>query len=384
MAEINNTTITEKLETFLFSLQLVCVIVNVFCSIHQFHIVTSITIAFGFMITTALAFITIANRNNKYTVVIWIFIALLSFFSASRGKPDITFGYMKEWIIFMSTINLYFWVYAIKVNDTMIKRLFLCGVIVAIIFIVNFFTGNVKSNIRMPNLVTFGLSNPNLAGIYLLNIFLCIFNLMIFLKNILYKLISLFACGILFYFICLTRARSCIITSIAFILLSILPIRKYNKFLTFSVLIFPLIFAFIYLNLIDTDWARIFEFMESEGKSLTSRVKIWENTIYIIKNNLLMGNYYLGAGNKHNTHLMILSAFGIFTFSMVIIFLNRIVNYIGSFVKSKYQITAIYSFYAIILMGTFEAALFSGSQQMYVFSGAFLMIAKYLNEKKNI
>ncbi len=384
MTEINNTSKTEKVETFLFSLHLVCVIVNVFCAIWQIHKITSVIIALGFMITASLAFITIANRNNKYTVVIWIFISLFSFFSASRGKPNIDFDYMKEWIIFMSTINLYFWVYAVRVNDTMIKRLFACGIITAIIFIVGFVTGQAKTNIQMPDLVTFGFSNPNLTGIYILNVFLCVFILTEFLKNIFLKLTFYIMCVVLFYFICLTGARSCIIAAIACILLNILPNRKYSKSLTFLVLIFPLIFAFVYLELIDTDLARIFKFMEAEGKSLTSRVQIWENTIYIIRNNLLLGNYYVGAGNRHNTHLMMLAAFGIFTFSMVMIFLNRIVNYIGSFVKSKYQITAIYSFYAIILMGTFEAALFSGSQEMYVFSGVFLMIAKYLNEKNFI
>ena len=384
MTEMDKKTRTEKVETLLFSLQLVCVIINVFCSIWQYHRIVSITLALSFIITTALAFIAIANKNNKYTVVIWIFITLLSYLSASQGKPNITFGYMKEWIIFISTINLYFWVFSINVNKKMINRLFLCGVITAIIFIVAFFTGKDKSNVQMSNLVTFGLSNPNLAGIYLLNVFLCIFNLIVFTKNPLLKTFFLFLCGILFYFICLTNARSCIIASIACIFFSILPARKYNKHLTLAILIFPLVFVFIYLRLIETDWASIFRFMESEGKSLTSRIKIWENTIYIIKNNLFLGNYYLGSGNRHNTHLMILSAFGTITFTLLIIFLNRITNYIGSFVKNRYQITAIYCFYAIILMGTFEAALFSGSQEMYVFSGFFLMIAKYVNNKDSI
>ena len=146
-------------------------------------------------------------------------------------------------------------------------------------------------------------------------------------------------------------------------------------------MIFPLIFVFIYLELINTDIANIFEFINSDGKSLTSRVRIWEESIYIIRKNLLFGNYFYGSGNRHNTHLMILTSFGIFTFTLVIIYLNRVINYIGTYIREKYQMISLYAFYAVILMGTFEAALFSGSQGMYVFSGAFLMVAKYLKKE---
>ncbi len=384
MTENNKTTRTEKIESFLFTLQLVCVVLSVYYGIWQVPKAMSILIAISFIITGFLAFIAIANKNNKYTVIIWVFITLLSFFGMSRGKPDFSFDYMKEWIIFMSTVNLFFWVYTAKVNDGMIKRIFICGLATACIFILAFFMGKTKANSKLPELVTFGLSNPNLAGIYILNVFLCVFILARFLKGKFLKLLCYLICGVLFYFIYLTRARSCIIAAIICILFSFMPHKKYSRFLTFMVMIFPLVFVFVYLNLIDTDVAYIFRFMESEGKSLTSRVKIWERVLKIIENNILMGNYYLGAGNKHNTHLMILAAFGVPAFSLVIIFLNRIVNYIGQFIKNKYQFAALYSFYAVIIMGTFEAALFSGVQEMYVFSGAFLMIAKYLTTKDSI
>lgn len=383
MTEINKTTKTEKVESLLFSLQLVCVVINVFCAIWQINAITSAIIALSFIITAALAFITIANKNNKYTVILWIFIALFSYMSVSYGRSTVSFSYMKEWIMFMTTINLYFWVYAAKTDEKMIKRIFVCGVITAIIFILGFITGRTKANAEMPNFVTFGLSNPNLTGIYLLNVFLCIFILTKFLKSKFLRLICYAVCALLFYFICLTEARSCIIAAVACVCLSFLRNRRYSKFLTFAILIFPLIFSFVYLELINTDFMKIFGFMESEGKTLTSRVIIWENTIYIIKNNLLLGNYYLGANNLHNTHLMILAAFGIFTFTLVIIYLNRIINHIGTYIREKYQLIALYAFYAIILMGTFEAALFSGSQGMYVFSGAFLMIAKYVKKDKD-
>ncbi len=384
MGDINNITRTDKIESILFSLQLICVAVNVFCAIWQIDAVTSAIIALSFIITAALAFITIANKNNKYTVVMWIFIALLSYLSVSQGSLVTDFSYLKEWIMFMTTINLYFWVYAAKVEDKMIKRIFLCGMITAIIFILGFITGRTNANPRMPQLVTFGLSNPNLTGIYILNVFLCIFILTKFLNKKFFRLICYAICAILFYFIWLTEARSCIIAAVGCVFLSFLPNKKYSKLLTFVILIFPLIFVFLYLELIDTGIVNIFEFMKSEGKSLTSRVKIWEEVIYIIKNNFLFGNYLYGSGNRHNTHLMILAAFGIFTFALVIIYLNRIINYIGTYIREKYQLIALYAFYAVILMGTFEAALFSGSQGMYVFSGAFLMIAKYVNQKSPV
>lgn len=381
MAEIKKTTATEKLESFLFSLQLVCVVINVFSAIWQFNAITSAIMAVSFILTAGLAFITIANKNNRYTVLLWIFIALLSYLSVSNGDMVTSFEYLKQWIMFMTTINLYFWVYSAKINDKMIKRIFVCGIVTAIIFITAFIAGRTYANPRLPTMATFGLSNPNLTGIYILNVFLCIFILTKFINNKFWRFICYIVCCMLFYFIWLTEARSCIIAAIACVLLSFLPNKKYSKLLTFSILIFPLVFVFMYLELINTDIANIFEFINSDGKSLTSRVRIWEEAIYIIRSDLLFGNYLYGSGNRHNTHLMILAAFGFFTFTLVIIYLNRVVNYIGTYIREKNQLISLYAFYAVILMGTFEAVLFSGSQGMYVFSGAFLMIAKYLKKE---
>lgn len=383
MSSDKKVTKTEKLENILFTLQLVCVVVNVFSAIWQIHSITSAIIAISFLITAALAFITIANKNDKNTVVLWVFIAVMSYMSVSYTGSDISFSYLKSWIMFMTTINLYFWVYAVEVKDTMIKKVFLCGVLTAILFIVGFLAGRSKANSEMPNLVTFGLTNPNLAGIYLLNVFLCMFILTKFLHSKFLKFICFAICVALVYFIWLTGARSCIIATVACLALSFGNNKKYSKFINFMMLIFPLIFVFIYLKVIDTDFMELFGFMVSEGKTLTSRVDIWQRALYIIENNIFFGNYIHGAGNRHNTHLMILAAFGVVVFAFVMIYLNRIVNYVGSFIREKYQFIALYAFYSIILMGTFEAALFSGSQGMYVFSGAFLLIAKYINEDKD-
>ena len=383
MNETIKKTGTEKIENVLFSLQLVCVVLNVFSAIWQIGALTSIIIAVSFGITAGLAFITISNKNNKYTVLLWLIIVALSYISVTKGKTNVNFEYIKVWIMFITTINLYFWAYATKVTDVMIKRIFICGLVTAGMFILGFFSGRTNANPEMPELVTFGLSNPNLAGIYLLNVFLCVFILTKFLKKKFFRFVCYAMCAALFYFIWLTEARSCIIAAIACLFLSLRPSIKYSKFITFCVLIFPMIFAILYLKLIYTDFADFFEFMSSEGKTLTSRVAIWERNFYVFKNNIFLGSYYHSGGNTHNTHVMILAAFGIFTFSLVMTYLNRIVNYIGTFIREKYQIIALYAFYAVILMGTFEAVLFSGSQGMYVFSGAFLLIAKYIQKEKD-
>ena len=56
MDDINKITKTEKIENILFSLQLFCVAVNVFCAIWQINAITSAIIALSFIITAALAF----------------------------------------------------------------------------------------------------------------------------------------------------------------------------------------------------------------------------------------------------------------------------------------------------------------------------------------
>lgn len=381
MTEINKSTRTEKIENFLFSMQLICVVISAYCGIWQIPGGTRALIIVSCLINLLLVLITLSNKNNKYTVVIWLLIIFLSFFSVSRGRPDFTFQYIKNWIIFISTINILFWAYATKVTEEMVKKIFLCGLTVSGLFIVAFLSGRANANLALPNYVTFGLSNPNRTGIYLLNIFLTIFIMFNYVKRIFYKIILFILSGVLFYFVCLTESRSCIIAAAFCILISIFANKSYKKFLTSAILIFPLIFVIMYLKLIDTNIVNLFSFMEHVGKPLTSRVKIWEYTLDIIENNMFLGNYYLGLGNKHNTHLTILAAFGFPTLIFVIAFFNRIVNYIGQFLKNRYQFTALYAFYAIIIMGTFEAVLFTGGHEMYVFTGAFLMLAKYQNNK---
>ncbi len=206
---------------------------------------------------------------------------------------------------------------------------------------------------------------------------------MIIRKKKLTKIIYLMLSTAILIFIWITEARSCIIAAILFIILKFIPYDKYNRQFTFMVILFPLIFAIVYLVIINNSEIRGYlEFAESEGKTLTSRVAIWERAIDIIKDNLILGNYNkatdgTGMGQLHNIHLDTLAAYGIPTFITMIIFLNKIVNTIGENIKEKYQLTGVYAFYAVIIAATFEAALFSGSQGVYVFSGVFLMIAKY-------
>ena len=201
MNEVRGTTRTEKIESFLFSLQLVCVALNVFSAIWQISAITSAIISISFGLTAVLAFITIANKNNKYTVLLWLLIVVLSYIGVTKGTINVNFNYMKEWIMFITTINLYFWVYATKVNGEMIKRIFICGVATACIFILGFLMGRSRANLRLSEYVTFGLSNPNLAGIYILNVFLCVFILTKFLKKKFLRFACYMTCIVLFYFI---------------------------------------------------------------------------------------------------------------------------------------------------------------------------------------
>ncbi len=382
--QIGNTgVIKENIDETLFTLQLMCVMLVTFCEVWQIGGLDEIALILNFAVAAVLAVSAIMKKSDSRAVYLWLSIVLISMFSVLFTiEEKINFEYIKTWLMFMITISLYFWVSVVNVTKKMIKRFFTAGVLVALLFVVTYLAGKAY-NSSNPYVIyaNFGLTNTNLAGIYLLNIFLCIIIFVDFLDR--KRLRTVFYClsGILFYFIYLTQSRACLIAAVACLLLKLFGFKKYNSKMTFIVVLFPLIFVIVYMWMIDTNIIEIFEFAAGTGKKLDSRVSIWTRLINTIRHNVLFGNYRQEHGNGHNIYLSVLASYGTIVFTILIVFLNSIVNKIGISINEKYQYMALCAFYAVIISGSFEAALFTGSQGMYVFSGGFLMVAKYVNKK---
>ncbi len=374
-----------KIVNSIFVLEVVCVFLAVFSTVWEVNNVASLVISGNFILIAMLIFTTITSNVNKKAMFIWLGVIFLSYIAMVSASYTVSFDYMKKWIMFISTISFLYWILISEVNEMMIKSLHICGVALGVMFVVAYFAEKgLPIEGYMSGALTFNLGNPNMTGMTLLNVFLCVWQARDYVKNSLLKFVYLVLLGVLIYFIWLTKARSCIIAVLFFLVMNAFARNKYHPSLTFWIVIFPLIFAIVYLAYIDSPIADYFDFMVSEGKSLTSRVIIWENCFKIIKDNPIFGQYYdelMGMGQRHNIHLDVLVGYGISTFLIYIWFFNMVINDIGKKVKYDYQMTGILAFYSVLISGIFEAALVSGSQGMYILSCGFLMMAKFNRTK---
>lgn len=369
------TNLTEKL----FAFQLLSVLLTTTCYIWKFNASVSVMIALNFILTTLLLSNEFFKRSNK-TILLWILIVFTSFFSALIRVGSLNFNSFKLWLMFISTINLFYWVSIVNVTDKIIKIFFKYTIFITLVFVIASLSGEAYGNAAF-TFVTFGLDNPNLTAIYLLNIFLVLSIYLKFLKDNLAKLSCLALIVFCGYYIYMTESRACIIAGFLYLIFYFIGIKYYNTTFNSFIILFPLIFVFLYLKSIDNNYLNeFFDFLVSEGKSLTSREYVWNRALDLISSHPFFGDYLKG-GNRHNIHLSVMVNHGNIVFVFFILFLISITNTIGKNAKHPYQYISIYAFYAIMILGTFEGALVSGSQGMYVFSVCLLLIAKYDTEK---
>ena len=356
-----------------------------FFTIFEQETLTSLCIAANYVVVAGMTAFSLMIYKSGKMFYLWFFLVAASMYATFVTAGSITFTYLKKWLMFTSTVNMFFWVTNTKISLRMIKSIKITTFIIAVLFVFAYITGRTGSPDEFNGALTFNFSNPNMTGISLLAVCLHIFVMAIENKVFIKKNICLALAVILTWFIFKTSARSCIVAMVAFFIISFFK-KKYSRVVTFMVVIFPLIFVILYMKLIDTDFISIFEFMESEGKSLTSRERIWEYVIQIIKMRPLFGHYYVvtkgsGLANLHNIHLDTLAAYGTITFILKIWFLNAVLNAVGNN-NTKNGNFSIIAFYAVLLSGTFEAALFSGSEGVYFIVGGFLMLTKYHNKSE--
>ncbi len=233
--------------------------------------------------------------------------------------------------------------------------------------------------------ITLGFVNPNFAGMWLLHFFLygCLFvleavngsKLRLLYFPVLIQLLKLLV---------LTRARSCFIGITAFFILLILGAwnKKTNRFVLLCIAIIPFVFVIIYLKIAYSAWfQQMFGFIISVGKSLTSRVEIWRYALERFWEHPITGNYSgisfgTGQSQMHNTHIDVLSSYGILAAILFVKNLYQNMVAVNDYTDSFYQYAAFCAFCAIIITGVFEAAVVSGAMGLNLLTVSFLVLAK--------
>lgn len=366
----------------LICLECACIFGVYLFTIFEQETLSSICIALNFLIVTAMLGTNFLGTGSRKMFLIWFLVIGCSLFSVVLTGYSMSFNYLKKWLMFASTINMFFWISNTQINSLMIRALKVTTILIEILFIFAYFVGTPG---YLGRYLTFNFSNPNFAAISLLPI--CIYMLIYALgtRGKIRMLLYLALAAILAWFIWMTESRTCILSIAAFVVLLLFK-KKYNRWFTFVIVIFPFVFAILYMQLIETDFVKWFAFLESEGKGLNSRERIWQYVFFIIDSAPFFGHYFVvtggsGLANLHNIHLDTIASYGYIVFALTVWIMNFILNKIGEGITRMGNV-GILAFYTVILSGTFEAALFSGSQGVYFLVGGFLMMAKYYKEKE--
>lgn len=349
------------------------------------HGLVSLLFALSFIV--AFVYVIMDTVNKKKLNMSGI-LALLCFFCVLCNwllKGDgISFDYIKKLIMFCAFLFLLY--YATRTETSVsvaTARILEYAPLLASAFLVisYYYLGN---NEKRGESITLGFSNPNFTGMWLLHcvLFVALFIIKAFDGGSKWRLIAVPLLPVLVSLITQTEARGSIVGIVFFAIFLLLfrPLKKIPRLFPFLVAVFPLVYAIVYLNVVDIPWFReTFAFLESEGKTLDSRVGIWEKSFEFFRAAPLFGDYFgisggTGQSQLHNTHIDVLCSYGIFAFVLFVKFLYDRLTSAFSKAQGLYGRTAFFAFCSVIVAGSFEAAIVSGAMGLNLLTVSLLVI----------
>lgn len=354
--------------------------------------ITSMLFYASFVITAVCMWLCCSGKIIQYlagTVYVLIFIILFGIISVVQG--NLSFNYLKKFIIYIITLASFFISVRMNVQKGTVKTLLVSNVIVSVLYVVR---AQADGAYIQETLWLF-FSNPNFAGMWLF------MSLMLLLVTVLFtskKLIkcALVALAIYLGYLCFQTGARNIWFSIGYAaVLSVVCLlsktTKFKKWFIFVTDMFPLIFAFGYMYLIGNNLMTegITDTLASDGKPITSRYVIWKEALGHIRQWPVFGGYaYIqgGAGSfqLHNTHIDMWAAYGTVGLSLFITYIYRITKEVNDYCSTKGGMFALAGFMCMTLMGSAEASLYATGMGMYIYVSSFLLLAKYMNQEKKV
>jgi O-antigen ligase len=324
------------------------------------------------------------ERRAFHVLVLLLFIIVLAFIAVISTAGDVHFNYLRKYFMFCSTVSFLFIVSVISVDTKLLEFILKINLLLCLFYIVFYFFGDAP---YYGGGLTLNYSNPNLLALWLLHSVLYSIISFVYFKSKALRILLIITIIILLTMVLETRTRSVLLALAIFaiILASIFMRRRFmfGKMSTALFVLFPLIFAIIYMvQIYNPIIGESLNFLSSPGKGLDSRFSIWSNAFEVIKNNFVFGNYNkisegTGMSQLHNTHIDVIASYGCFVFVAFIIYLYKITFRIAKSCETRLQKIALASFFAVLIMGSGEAAFVSGSVGMYILSCSFLLIARY-------
>lgn len=322
--------------------------------------------------------------------ILAIFIIVLSFISVIVTYTTLSVSYFYNWLMFAS-VFLYFSVcFKIKIKKSTLKTLFIINFLVGISCVIAYVL-RYNSSFYVTNLgvryLTFDFYNPNALALFLVVITIIGMQYFSIYKVRFGLLIQICYVALFVFLIGQTLSRTSLLAIISFIIVSIIFARKKYYYLPKNgifkaiVVIFPLLFAFGYMAMIDIiSKSGFLSFMASEGKGLDSREYVWNYALNLFGDSPLIGSYgYLATESEfshmHNSHINVLVSYGIIVFALVMVFLYIVLSKSIEKSRGTKNALSVWAFIVCLVLGSGEAILFSGGLSFYLLVGQFLIIS---------
>ncbi|MBO2526725.1 MAG: hypothetical protein CW335_00880 [Clostridiales bacterium] len=318
------------------------------------------------------------TRIMIFCIYLMIISLVMVCISTLKFEAVFSFYYLKEYIIFASAIVYLCIASEEKINRRTTGFLLKSDLIVGCIYPIAYFTLPDPST-------TVGLqmnfTNTNLTGMWILQSVLLAFICFPVLKGGWRFLAA--ATGIFnIYLVYLTNARNAYVAFALFLVLYLWNLLKkkprYSKAFVAVLVLLPLIFVPLYFWLIypisEKGWL---DFLVSEGKPLSSRMKIWSRVFDCLnmKNSWVSGNYPYLHGNMHNLYMVVLGSYGSLTLGGVIAYLIYITVEVNKKSDGAFNRLCLATFFAGLFLGIGEGAFFSGGVGLNLAITSFLLMA---------
>lgn len=344
-----------------------------------------------FITTLILWLITLWERFDKCDLMVVLIMACSLTSVLINGitqRAAFSFDYLKKLVMFNTTI-VYF-ASAGKLTLTRETQRFLryIYVIIAVGLIYAYMVlgrTNMLISGEYSQYLTFGFTNPNLLAFFLLCflMFLCV--MAVRERKLIWKIVLLAAAAVEGVFLYLTKSRNAMISMCLFGICTVAAVllrkrtRKLPGWLVAAISASPMLFAAVYLSIVNNSKiTNALSFIASEGKDLDSRAIIWRRALNRFSDSPIFGEYFqisggLGYSQMHNTHIDILSSYGLVVFIFTCVFLFFLIRRIEGKTCGVYGRLTLFGFTCAIFLGAGEATLFSGGLGGYLFAGAFLL-----------
>ena len=329
-----------------------------------------------------------SNRSFSFNLIV-IASAFLLFLNVSvSGFGD--FNYYKKAIMYISTLMLMVYSFNVHINPKTIVFAIIINAFIGIVYLTTYQQGFTLFEGEM--LLTLNFSNPNMAGLFILNTILYLllsfstlckprkFIPTLVLSALLIPLlISL--CRIL----TLTGCRSAMIALLFFIFFIVMDIifgRRFRlkKWMMAFIAVAPFVFVFVYVIYASSITFDVSFGIENAGKTAVTRLAIWKPIIDNFFHYFTFGDYYgisngTGMSQLHNTHLDIFASYGMLPLILYILLVVKILWQSYKRANTRFHRASVYAFIACMVTGTFEAGFVAGSGGLFILTNGFILLA---------